>query len=78
MYALVWARLPTSKQPFSVTIDNEKEVLADALIIATGATPNTLAWSRKTSLGQCLGPAPLAMILYKGQDVAVAGGGDMA
>ena len=69
-----------SKQPFSVTIDNEKEVLADALIIATGATAKYLGLESEDKYkGQGVSAcATCDGFFYKGQDVAVVGGGDTA
>ncbi|HNV81846.1 MAG TPA: thioredoxin-disulfide reductase [Tenuifilaceae bacterium] len=69
-----------SKQPFSVTIDNEKEVLADALIIATGATAKYLGLESEDKFkGQGVSAcATCDGFFYKGQDVAVVGGGDTA
>ncbi len=69
-----------SKRPFRVTIDEEREVIADVLIIATGATAKYLgidAEKRYAGMGvsAC---ATCDGFFYKGKDVAVVGGGDTA
>jgi thioredoxin reductase (NADPH) len=69
-----------SKQPYRVTIDYEKEILADALIIATGATAKYLGLeSEEKFKGQGVSAcATCDGFFYKGHDVAVVGGGDTA
>lgn len=69
-----------SKSPFSVTIDQEKVITADALIIATGATAKYLGLdSEEKYKGQGVSAcATCDGFFYKGQDVAVVGGGDTA
>ncbi len=69
-----------SKSPFSVTIDQDKVVTADALIIATGATAKYLGLdSEEKFKGQGVSAcATCDGFFYKGQDVAVVGGGDTA
>ncbi|HDR88832.1 MAG TPA: thioredoxin-disulfide reductase [Bacteroidetes bacterium] len=69
-----------SQRPFKVTIDEKKVILADVLIIATGATAKYLgleaekkyAGSGVSACATCDG------FFYKGKDVAVVGGGDSA
>jgi thioredoxin reductase (NADPH) len=69
-----------SKSPFSVTIDDEKIITSDALIIATGATAKYLGLeSEEKFKGQGVSAcATCDGFFYKGQDVAVVGGGDTA
>lgn len=69
-----------SKQPYSITIDNDKVITADALIIATGATAKYLGLdSEEKFKGQGVSAcATCDGFFYKGQDVAVVGGGDTA
>ncbi len=69
-----------SSAPYKVTIDGEKEILADALIIATGATAKYLgladeqkyAGSGVSACATCDG------FFYRRKVVAVVGGGDTA
>lgn len=69
-----------SKKPFKVTIDNEKEVEADSLIIATGAYAKYLGLeSEEKFKGQGVSAcATCDGFFYKGKDVVVVGGGDTA
>ncbi|MDD3891547.1 MAG: thioredoxin-disulfide reductase [Bacteroidales bacterium] len=69
-----------SKEPYSVTIDDDKVITADALIIATGATAKYLGLeSEEKFKGQGVSAcATCDGFFYKGQDVAVVGGGDTA
>ncbi len=69
-----------SKRPFRVLIDNEKLIEADAVIIATGASAKYLGLEseqkfRGKGVSAC---ATCDGFFYKGQDVAVVGGGDTA
>ena len=69
-----------SVRPFTVTIDEEKTILADSIIIATGATAKYLgmpdeakyAGSGVSACATCDG------FFYRKKDVAVVGGGDTA
>jgi thioredoxin reductase (NADPH) len=69
-----------SARPFRIKIDDKKTIITDALIIATGATAKYLGLeSEKKFMG--FGVSACATcdgFFYKGQDVAVVGGGDSA
>ncbi len=69
-----------SSRPFKITIDEEKEILAETLIIATGATAKYLGLdSEEKFKGQGVSAcATCDGFFYKGKDVAVVGGGDTA
>jgi thioredoxin reductase (NADPH) len=69
-----------SKSPFKVTIDDEKVIETDALIIATGATAKYLGLESEDKFkGQGVSAcATCDGFFYKNQDVAVVGGGDTA
>lgn len=69
-----------SKRPFKITIDEEKEIIADTLIISTGATAKYLGMeSEEKYKGQGVSAcATCDGFFYKGKDVAVVGGGDTA
>jgi thioredoxin-disulfide reductase len=69
-----------SQRPFRVTIDDRDEILADTLIIATGATAKYLGLPsedkfRGFGVSAC---ATCDGFFYRGKDVAVVGGGDTA
>lgn len=69
-----------SERPYKVTIDKKKIILADTVIIATGATPKRLgidseleyAGKGVSACATCDG------FFFKGEDVAIVGGGDTA
>ena len=69
-----------SSRPFKVIIDEEKTILAQTVIIATGATAKYLGLEseekfRGSGVSAC---ATCDGFFYKKQDVAVVGGGDTA
>lgn len=69
-----------SKQPYRITIDDKQIIEADTLIIATGATAMYLGMeSEQKFMGHGVSAcATCDGFFYKGQDVAVIGGGDSA
>ena len=67
-------------RPFRLTVDGEKELEADAVIIATGATAKYLGLPSETRF-RGLGVSACATcdgFFYRKKDVAVVGGGDTA
>ncbi|MBS4056640.1 MAG: thioredoxin-disulfide reductase [Bacteroidetes bacterium] len=70
----------TTSRPFKVKADDGKELLAETVIIATGATAKYLglASEEKFKGGGVSACATCDGFFYKGKDVAVVGGGDTA
>lgn len=73
-------KISLDKKPYSVTIDNEKEVTADSIIIATGAKAKYLGLpdeEKYKGMGVS-GCATCDGFFYRKKTVAVVGGGDTA
>lgn len=69
-----------SQRPFKITVDETKEIEAEALIIATGATAKYLGLPSETKF-RGLGVSACATcdgFFYRKKTVAVVGGGDTA
>lgn len=67
-----------SKRPFAVRADDGKSIMADAIIISTGATAKWLGLESEQRLNGS-GVSACAVCdgyFYRGQDVAIVGGGD--
>ena len=67
-------------RPFVVTIDGEKQIEADSLIVATGASAKYLGLESEAKF-RGMGVSACATcdgFFYRKQDVAVVGGGDTA
>lgn len=69
-----------SNRPFKIVIDDKKTIETESLIIATGATAKYLGLdSEEKYMGHGVSAcATCDGFFYKGQDVAVVGGGDTA
>jgi thioredoxin reductase (NADPH) len=68
------------QRPYKVTADDGKTILAETVIIATGASAKWLGMeSEKKFMGQGVsGCATCDGFFYRGQEVAIVGGGDTA
>ncbi|MBN2616432.1 MAG: thioredoxin-disulfide reductase [Bacteroidales bacterium] len=72
--------LDTSERPFKAKVDDGTELLAETVIIATGATAKYLGLESEEKFkgGGVSACATCDGFFYKGKDVAVVGGGDTA
>jgi thioredoxin reductase (NADPH) len=70
----------TTARPFKVKVDDGKEILAETVIVATGATAKYLGLESEEKFkgGGVSACATCDGFFYKGKDVAVIGGGDTA
>lgn len=76
----VVTKVDFSSHPFKLTIDDEKEILANSVIIATGATAKYLGLPSEEKF-KGMGVSACATcdgFFYRKKDVVVVGGGDTA
>ncbi|MBI4931971.1 MAG: thioredoxin-disulfide reductase [Bacteroidetes bacterium] len=71
-----------SSRPFKVVVDEKQTILAEAVIISTGATAKWLEIESEQRLRKLSGGVSACAVcdgfFFKGQDVAIVGGGDTA
>ena len=71
-----------SKRPFKVVVNEKETILADTVIISTGATAKWLEIESEQRLRKIAGGVSACAVcdgfFFKGQDVAIVGGGDTA
>lgn len=74
------SEIDSTSRPFKVTIDDGTELLAETVIISTGATAQYLGLESEEKFkgGGVSACATCDGFFYKGKDVAVVGGGDTA
>ena len=74
------SEIDTTRRPFKVKIDDGTELLAETVIIATGATAKYLGLESEEKFkgGGVSACATCDGFFYKGKNVAVVGGGDTA
>jgi len=72
--------IDVSQRPFKVTTEYDGELLADSIIVSTGAAARYLGISSEEEFkgGGVSACATCDGFFYKGKDVAVVGGGDTA
>jgi len=76
----VVTRVDFTRRPFKAEADDGRTIIAETVIIATGASAKWLGLeSEKKYMGQGVsGCATCDGFFYRGQDVAIVGGGDTA
>lgn len=76
----VVTKVDVEKRPFKVQVDDGKEILAETLLISTGASAKWLGIESETRLNG-KGVSACAVcdgFFFRGKDVAIVGGGDTA
>lgn len=76
------SKVDLSSRPFKVTVNEKEVLLAETVIISTGATAKWLGLESEQRLRKLSGGVSACAVcdgfFYKGQDVAIVGGGDTA
>lgn len=76
------SKVDFSSRPYKVTVDEKDTILADTIIISTGATAKWLELESEQRLRKLSGGVSACAVcdgfFFKGQDVAIVGGGDTA